>query len=82
MHAKKVTERDYIKANRRGNREAEIENHSHPISFSRVHKSKKVYDRKRRKADDKRHLPSFFLYGWHTDKAPKRSNQITIPCHF
>lgn len=60
MHAKKVTERDYIKANRRGNREAEIENHSHPISC-RVHKSKKVYDRKRRKADDRRHLPSFFL---------------------
>lgn len=59
MHAKKVTERDYIKANRRGNREAEIENHSHPISFSRVHKSKKVYDRNRMKADDKRHLPSF-----------------------
>lgn len=50
--------------------EAEIENHSHPISFSRVHKSKKVYDRKRRKADDKRHLSSFFLrlaYGKNTE---------------
>ena len=83
MHAKKVTERDYIKANRRGNREAEIENHSHPISFSRVHKSKKVYDCKRRRQMIKGIcLHSFFLYGWHTDKAPKRNNQITIPCHF
>lgn len=32
---------DYIKANRRGSREAEIENHGHPVSFSRVHVSKK-----------------------------------------
>lgn len=60
MSTKKITERDYIKANRRASREAEIENHSHPISLSRVHKSKKVYDRKHQKADDKRHLPSFF----------------------
>ena len=60
MNTKKTTERDYLKANRRASREAEIENHTHPISFSRVHKTKKVYDRKRQKADDKRHLPSFF----------------------
>lgn len=60
MNTRKITERDYIKANRRASREAEIENHSRPISFSRVHKSKKVYDRKRRKADDNRHLPSLF----------------------
>ena len=61
MNVKKITGRDYIKASRRGSREAEIENHSRPISFSRVHKTKKGYDRKRQKADDKRHLPSFFL---------------------
>lgn len=60
MYVRKITERDYIKANRRASREAEIENHSHPLSLSRVHKSKKVYDRKRQRADDKRHLPSFF----------------------
>lgn len=38
--------RDYLKANRRASREAEIGNHDRPVSFSRVHKSKKVYDRK------------------------------------
>ena len=41
--------RDYLKANRRASREAEIGNHDRPVSFSRVHKSKKVYDRKRQK---------------------------------
>ncbi|HAY31922.1 MULTISPECIES: hypothetical protein [Alistipes] len=60
MKTKRITERDYVKASRRGSREAEIENHNRPICFSRIHKSKKVYDRKRRKADDKRHLPSSF----------------------
>lgn len=48
---------DYIKANRRGSREAEIENHAHPVSFSRVHVSKKVYNRKRDKADAQGRLP-------------------------
>ena len=36
--------RDYLKANRRASREAEIGNHDRPVNFSRVHKSKKVYD--------------------------------------
>ena len=45
---------DYIKANRKGSREAEIENHGHPVSFNRVHVSKKVYNRKRDKADARR----------------------------
>lgn len=52
---------DYIKANRKGSREAEIENHSHPISHNRVHVSKKVYNRKRNKADYKGDLPYFFV---------------------
>ena len=59
MKTKKMTLRDYIKANRKASREAEIENHSHPINFSRVHKSKKVYDRKRMKASDEKGLPFF-----------------------
>ena len=47
---KKDSFMDYIKANRKGSREAEIENHGHPVSFNRVHVSKKVYNRKRDKA--------------------------------
>ena len=39
---KKDSFMDYIKANRKGSREAEIENHGHPVSFNRVHVSKKV----------------------------------------
>lgn len=60
MKTRKNSLRDYIKANRRATREAEIENHDRPVNFCRVHRSKKVYDRKRMKADDKRHLPSLF----------------------
>ena len=55
--------RDSLKANRRASREAEIGNHDRPVNFSRVHKSKKVYDRKKLRADDKRHLPSSFPCG-------------------
>ena len=48
---KKVSPLDeYIKANRKGSREAEIENHGRPVSHNRVHVSKKVYNRKRDKA--------------------------------
>lgn len=46
---------DYIKANRKGSREAELENHNRPVSVNRVHVSKKVYNRKKNKgsaADD------------------------------
>lgn len=60
MGKQKITRSDYIKANRKASREAEIENHQHPVHFNRVHQSKKVYDRNRMKADDKRHLPLFF----------------------
>ncbi|MDL2221598.1 hypothetical protein LJC35_03485 [Parabacteroides sp. OttesenSCG-928-N08] len=54
MKRKKKTQKltDYIKANRKGSREAEIENHAHPISYSRIHTSKKVYNRKRYKPSD------------------------------
>lgn len=58
---KKDSFMDYIKANRRGSREAEIENHGHPVSINRVHVSKKVYNRKRDKADAQRRLPYLFL---------------------
>lgn len=60
MKAGKITERDYIKANRRASRQAEIESRSASANLNRIHRSKKEYDRKRQKADDKRHLPSFF----------------------
>ena len=55
---KKVSPLDeYIKANRKGSREAEIENHGRPVSHNRVHVSKKVYNRKRDKADAQGRLP-------------------------
>lgn len=61
MKAKRFTQRDYVKANRKASREAEIADHTRPVSFNHVHRSKKVYDRNRMKADDKRHLPSLFF---------------------
>ena len=62
MKTNKFSLRDYIKANRKASREAEIENHTRPVNFCRVHKSKKVYDRKRNNAEDKKALP-YFLSG-------------------
>ncbi len=61
MKRQKITERDYIKANRRASRQAEIENHNRPVSITGVHKSKKVYDRKSGKAEMKKALPYLFL---------------------
>lgn len=59
---KKNQKADYLKANRKGSREAEIENHGRPVHLNRIHVSKKVYNRKRFKADAQRHLPYLFNY--------------------
>ena len=43
----RITEKDFLLANRRAARMEEIEAHGRPVSFrGAVHKSKKVYDRK------------------------------------
>lgn len=56
---KRITQDDYIKANRKASREAEIEQHGHPVCYKRVHETKKVYNRKKIKAANEK-LPSFF----------------------
>lgn len=46
----RITEDDYILANRRAARAEEIEFHGRPVSFRKMlHKSKKTYSRKRLK---------------------------------
>ena len=45
----RITEADYILAQRRASRILEIQEHGRPVSYSALHKSKKVYDRKRLK---------------------------------
>ena len=46
----RITEDDYILANRRAARAEEIELHGRPVSFRKMlHKSKKTYNRKRLK---------------------------------
>ena len=46
----RITEKDFLLANRRASREEEIEKYGKQISMRSVtHKSKKVYDRKRLK---------------------------------
>lgn len=58
----KITEMDYLKANRRASRQEEIESHGHPVQGrAMIHKSKKVYDRNRMKraaikSDDSSHF--------------------------
>lgn len=61
---KKISPLDeYIKANRKGSREAELENHGRPVSHNRVHVSKKVYNRKRNEGVSYLDTPSsLFLY--------------------
>lgn len=68
MKKMKITQLDYVKANRKASREAEIESHSRPVSHSRVKKSKKVYDRKRNKAENKQALPYLFFHSSDTSK--------------
>lgn len=44
----RITEADFMLANRRAARIEEIERHGRPVTFRKaIHKSKKVYDRKR-----------------------------------
>lgn len=46
----RITEADYLKANRKASRKEEIESHGHPVQGrAMIHKSKKVYDRNQMK---------------------------------
>lgn len=46
----RITQADFLLANRKASREEEIQQHGHPVIFRTVtQKSKKVYDRKRLK---------------------------------
>ena len=58
---RKISKEDYIKANRKASREAEIEAYGHPICHKRVFVSKKAYNRKKQKASDKG-LPLFLSH--------------------
>ena len=51
MKIKVGTEKDFIKASRRGSREAEIEFYGKPINFNKTHKNKKKYTRKLKHKD-------------------------------
>ena len=42
----KFTQEDYLKANRKASREEEIEKHGRPVSFNRIHVSKKYITEK------------------------------------
>jgi hypothetical protein len=49
----RITEADFMLANRRAARLEEIAEHGKPVSFRRaIHKSRKIYDRKRLKKMD------------------------------
>ena len=60
----RITESDFLLANRKASREEELERHGKQIIFrTTTQKSKKVYDRKRlKKADINDDLP-FLYYG-------------------
>lgn len=49
-----------LKAARKISREEEIRLHGKPINYRHVQVSKKVYNRRRNKADEQGSLPSFF----------------------
>lgn len=50
MRKNKITQQDYLKAHRKASREEEITLHGKSIRRSTVHRSKKIYNRKRMKA--------------------------------
>ncbi|WP_294593628.1 hypothetical protein [uncultured Rikenella sp.] len=56
---RRITENDYLRANRRASRNEEIAAHGHPVGVRRIHRSKKQYDRKKMKAGLKS-LPDFY----------------------
>lgn len=56
----KITSGDYIRANRKAAREEELAQHLRPVTFRSIHKSKKLYDRKKSKADLNKGLPYLF----------------------
>lgn len=58
-----ITTEDFIRMNRKISREEEIEKHGHPIRLKQIFRSKKIYDRKRNKADLTKDLPYFFRMG-------------------
>ncbi len=60
MKQRRITEQDYIKANRKASREEEIAQHGKPVNRGGVRKSKKKYDRNSEKATLKR-LPFLYL---------------------
>ena len=45
----RITEADYMLAHRGASRILEIQEHGRPVSYTALHKSEKVYDRKRLK---------------------------------
>lgn len=57
----RITREDYVKANRKASREEELAAHGRPVRTGGVHRSKKVYNRKRSKAEMKKALPYFFV---------------------
>lgn len=59
---KRITEADYLQANRKASREEELALHGRPVRRGGVHKSKKAYDRNKQKADTRR-LPFDFPFG-------------------
>lgn len=56
----KIVRDDYILANKKAAREEELATHGHPVGYWKVHKSKKIYDRKRSKANQNKGLPFFW----------------------
>lgn len=63
---RRITQSDYIKANRKASREEEIAAHGKPLLRTRVHRSEKIYNRKRAKAGLRKGLPDFFTQRLHS----------------
>lgn len=57
MKKLRITEKDYIKAVRRADRESEIERHDRPPARVQIHRSKRAYDRKKLKVTPIEELP-------------------------
>lgn len=53
---------EQVKAARKQSREEEIKSHGKPVNYKKIIESKKVFNRKKNKADADEGLPYFFSF--------------------
>ena len=78
---KGLTVTEMVKENRRLSREEEIQQHGKPVSYRKIAESKKVYNRKKNKADTDEALPYFILGNIIDSELPNTNPVLGLHIH-